>query len=239
MTLKDNRRLTQAERTEISDTKMLNAAVELIVEHGPAGTSLKEVGLKAGYSRGLAGERFGSKDRMFAFVLRQVGDEWLGHLKKATRGITGIEAIHHALDEHYRFCVEAPDHVRTFYTLWFESVNAGSELKQIIGNIHNRRTKGMPWDDQLEPMAYRLHRMRPEARLVSLDMAYPGGTAWVCFGQAAADCKAQEIKGPASAEGKRGVELSEDGEGEPYDGRYFTGPISASEPAVEDSGPQG
>jgi AcrR family transcriptional regulator len=139
MTLKDNRRLTQAERTEISDTKMLNAAVELIVEHGPAGTSLKEVGLKAGYSRGLAGERFGSKDRMFAFVLRQVGDEWLGHLKKATRGITGIEAIHHALDEHYRFCVEAPDHVRTFYTLWFESVNAGSELKQIIGNIHNRR----------------------------------------------------------------------------------------------------
>jgi len=139
MTLKDNRRLTQAERTEISDAKMLNAAVELIVEHGSAGTSLKEVGLKAGYSRGLAGERFGSKDRMFAFVLRQVGDEWLGHLKKATRGITGVEAIHHALDEHYRFCVEAPDHVRTFYTLWFESVNVGSELKQIIGNIHNRR----------------------------------------------------------------------------------------------------
>lgn len=139
MTLKDNKRLTQAERTEKSDARMLSAAVELIVERGPAATSLKEVGLKAGYSRGLAGERFGSKDRLFAFVLRQVGDEWLGHLKKATRGITGIDAIHHALDEHYQFCVEAPDHVRTFYTLWFESVNARSELQQIIGNIHNRR----------------------------------------------------------------------------------------------------
>ena len=52
---KEARRLTQAERTEISDSRMLDAAVSLIVEHGPAGTSLKEVGMLAGYSRGLAG----------------------------------------------------------------------------------------------------------------------------------------------------------------------------------------
>lgn len=118
---------------------MLDAAVSLIVDHGPAATSLKEVGMLAGYSRGLAGQRFGSKDKLFAFVLRQVGDSWIGHLKKATAGKTGLEAIHLALDEHYQFCVEAPDQVRTFYTLWFESVNAGSELDAIIRNIHNRR----------------------------------------------------------------------------------------------------
>ncbi len=139
MILKNNGRRTQAQRTEFSDKRMLDAAVELIVELGPAATSLKEVGLKAGYSRGLAGQRFGSKDSLFAFVLRQVGDSWLGHLKKVTLGVTGINAIHHALDEHYQFCVEAPDQVRAFYTLWFESVNAGSELKQIIKNIHDRR----------------------------------------------------------------------------------------------------
>lgn len=139
MTMKSNRRLTQAERTEISDNRMLEAAVRLIVEHGPAATSLKEIGMLAGYSRGLAGQRFGSKDRLFAFVLRRVGETWLGHLKQATENLTGEEAIHRALDEHYRFCVEAPDQVRAFYTLWFESVNAGSELAEIIGNIHNRR----------------------------------------------------------------------------------------------------
>ncbi len=139
MTMKTNGRLTQAERTEISDNRMLEAVVKLIVDRGPAATSLKEVGLKAGYSRGLAGQRFGSKDNLFAFVLRQVGDAWLSHLKAATEGKTGITAIHHALDEHYQFCVEAPDQVRTFYTLWFESVNAGSELAAIIKNIHNRR----------------------------------------------------------------------------------------------------
>lgn len=130
---------TQAQRTEISDNRMLEAAVELIVDRGPAATSLKEVGLKAGYSRGLAGQRFGSKDKLFAFVLRQVGDSWLAQLKQSTDRQTGLAAIHDALDEHYKFCVEAPNQVRAFYTLWFESVNAGSELTEIISNIHNRR----------------------------------------------------------------------------------------------------
>ena len=139
MTMKHNRRLTQAERTEISDSRMLDAAVKLIAEHGPVGTSLKEVGLMAGYSRGLAGQRFGSKERLFAFVLRDVGDTWLAQLKLATEREAGIDAIRDALDEHYKFCVEAPDQVRAFYTLWFESVNAGSELATLIGNIHHRR----------------------------------------------------------------------------------------------------
>jgi|Marorgknorr_s2lv_3_1036020.scaffolds.fasta_scaffold00483_15 AcrR family transcriptional regulator len=143
MTMNNTGRLTQAERTEISDNRMLEAAVELIVDRGPSGTSLKEVGLMAGYSRGLAGQRFGSKDKLFAFVLKQVGDTWLGQLKVATRQEMGLVAIHDALDEHYKFCVEAPIQVRAFYTLWFESVNAGSELTAIIGNIHNRRHQDM------------------------------------------------------------------------------------------------
>ena len=135
----NNGRLTQAERTQISDNRMLDASVELISTVGPAATSLKEVGMKAGYSRGLAGQRFGSKDHLFAFVLRRVGEVWLGHLKEATSGDSGLAAIHQALDEHYQFCVDAPRQVRAFYTLWFESVNAGSELANIIGNIHKRR----------------------------------------------------------------------------------------------------
>ena len=76
----ESRRLTQAQRTEISDNRMMDAAVALIVDRGPAATSLKEVGLMAGYSRGLAGQRFGSKEKLFAFVLRQIGENWLGHL---------------------------------------------------------------------------------------------------------------------------------------------------------------
>jgi len=132
-------RLTQAERTEISDQRMFEATVELIVERGPAGTSLKDVGVLAGYSRGLAGHRFGSKDKLFSFTLRRLGDIWLRHLKSATHGSTGLAAVEKALDRHYQFCVDAPDYVRTFYMLWFESVNANSVLSDSIKHIHKRR----------------------------------------------------------------------------------------------------
>ena len=37
-------RLTQIERKEISDAKMLEVAIDLIVEHGAEQTTLKDVG---------------------------------------------------------------------------------------------------------------------------------------------------------------------------------------------------
>lgn len=132
-------RLTQAERTEISDQKMFDAAVALINQHGPAGTSLCDVGVLAGYSRGLASHRFGSKDSLFNFVVLRVGEIWLDQLKNATANQTGFSAIESAVDQHYQFCLEAPANLRAFYTLWFESVNSKSELSETIQKIHQRR----------------------------------------------------------------------------------------------------
>ena len=54
---------TQAERTALSDRRMLEAAIRLIIERGTAGTTLREIGERAGYSRGLASYRFGNKVR--------------------------------------------------------------------------------------------------------------------------------------------------------------------------------
>ncbi len=132
-------KLTQAERTEISDQRMFDAAVVLINERGPAATSLSDVGVWAGYSRGLASHRFGNKNSLFNFVVRRVGEFWLEQLKDSTGGQVGFAAIEQAVDQHYQFCVDAPAHVRAFYTLWFESVNAGSELSNTINGIHQRR----------------------------------------------------------------------------------------------------
>ena len=73
-------RLTQAERTALSDTRMVETAIDLIVQHGIEGMTLKEVGEAAGYSRGLAGYRFGSKEGLMNHVIRTIGDEWLREL---------------------------------------------------------------------------------------------------------------------------------------------------------------
>ena len=132
-------RLTQVERKEISDAKMLEAAIDLIVERGAEQATLKDVGEKAGYSRGLAGYRFGNKTGLFDFVLRSVGDEWLAELTGVTRGKNGFDAMAAALDAHIAFCEEAPKHVEAFYRLWFESLTPESPLQPVILGIHERR----------------------------------------------------------------------------------------------------
>lgn len=161
--LKDKEaRLTQAERTEISDKRMLDAAVTLINQHGAAGTSLSDVGVLAGYSRGLASNRFGSKDQLFNFVVLSVADIWLEQLKNATKGRHGYAAIEKAIEQHYQFCLDAPSHLRAFYTLWFESVNAKSQLTETIQKIHQRRFQDVVDWIVNNPSATELHKREAE-----------------------------------------------------------------------------
>lgn len=132
-------RKSQLERTDLSDRRMLEAAIKLIVERGTNKTTLKDVGELAGYSRGLAGYRFGNKAGLFKFVVISIGEEWLESLKQVTEHKAGFESISAAIDAHYQFCKEAPDHLAAFYILWFESIGPQSEVKNVISGIHERR----------------------------------------------------------------------------------------------------
>jgi AcrR family transcriptional regulator len=130
---------TQVERTTLSDARMLDAAVQLIVERGAEGTTLKEVGEYAGYSRGLAGYRFGNKANLFSFIVRSVGEDWLQELGQAVENKVGLDAILAATDAHYHFVVEAADQIRAFYILWFNSIGPDPEFQQVIAHVHERR----------------------------------------------------------------------------------------------------
>lgn len=134
-------RRSHAERTDLSDRLMLDAAIGLIVERGTDRTTLKEVGELAGYSRGLAGYRFGSKAGLFEFIVRSVGERWLADLKRVTSGLNGFDAIAAAIDEHSRFCLDGADDLKAFYILWFESIGVQSGVKGVIAGIHERRRR--------------------------------------------------------------------------------------------------
>src|SRR5262245_51924753 len=133
--------LTQEERSAISDARMAEAAVSLICERGAAATTLKDVGLEAGYSRGLAGYRFGSKTGLWSFLVRDIGEGWLGELEAAVAGTAGLATIHAAIDAHCRFLLESSDRTRALYILWFDSVGPDAELQETIAHIHERRRR--------------------------------------------------------------------------------------------------
>jgi AcrR family transcriptional regulator len=71
------RKLRQSERSDLSDKRMVETAVALMLQRGISGLRLTEVGLRAGYSRGLAAMRFGT----MGGLLRRVAE----HLRSMRR----------------------------------------------------------------------------------------------------------------------------------------------------------
>jgi AcrR family transcriptional regulator len=134
-------RMTQPERTALSDTRMADAAVALICERGAAATTLKDVGLRAGYSRGLASNRFGSKAGLWSFLIRRIAEEWLEQLQRSVAGTSGVDTIHAAVDAHCRFLLDSSERIRAFYILWFESVGPDPALRAVITGAHERRRR--------------------------------------------------------------------------------------------------
>lgn len=129
-------RRTHGERTEMSDRLMLDAARDLILELGTQGTTLKQIGERAGYSRGLAHARFGSKDGLFVKLQDRCRDQWLSELAEAAIGKSGVDALISRLEAIESFANKHPRECRVMYILWFESVGTQSPINSSLARFH-------------------------------------------------------------------------------------------------------
>ena len=130
------RRRTQAERTAFSDARMLDAAKGLIIEQGTHATTLKAVGERAGFSRGLASNRFGSKDALFAQLVLNFNSGWTRKLANAVNGRTGIGACLAALDAVEGFLLDHSEDMKAMYILWFESISSHNDVRAHLADYH-------------------------------------------------------------------------------------------------------
>lgn len=137
MPSKDAKKMTQAERTDLSDSKMLEAATELILEVGSVGTTLKEVGERAGYSRGLASARFGSKEGLFLRLITIHRESWAKVVDQYVQGKTGSAAIMARIDAVEDLFQREPETVKAVYMLWFESVGRTSGMREALLKFHH------------------------------------------------------------------------------------------------------
>jgi len=122
-------RLTQADRSALSERRTLEAAVELMGERGYEKTTLAAIGEAAGYSRGLATHHFGSKADLFARVIRWISDKSRRQLEPALQGRSGVDALLAFADAHRRFADEKPLMTRALYVLWFQSLISDSPMR--------------------------------------------------------------------------------------------------------------
>ena len=64
-------RRTQARRRAESDDRLLTAAADIIAAEGYVALTLERVGERAGFSRGLASRKYGSKAGLIAALIRR------------------------------------------------------------------------------------------------------------------------------------------------------------------------
>ena len=130
------RRMTQAERTTISDGRMIEAAIQLVLKRGTHNTTLKDVGEKAGYSRGLAGIRFGSKERLFDEMGLFYDRRWKEEVQRFVGVKRGLEAFHAAIDAVAHFLEEESDHAKAMYLLYYETIGSNPTIRKRLANLH-------------------------------------------------------------------------------------------------------
>lgn len=135
------RRLTQAERSAQSDQQMFNSAIKLIVERGPDKTTLTDIGILAGYSRGLAAYRYKTKDVFFTALIGYLHHLWCEELDRSISDSEGLETVVQAVTALQNFVQSDPDHLRAMYHLYYYSIDHQSEMTQKLDEIHTSQRK--------------------------------------------------------------------------------------------------
>jgi AcrR family transcriptional regulator len=123
------KRMTQAERSAESERRLLDAATRLVAEQGFSRTTLAQIGEKAGYSRGLVNERFGSKAKLAAALADEFQNHFtLDSLQPALAGHTGLEALILTVETYLDFVVNSETLGRAYYELLGESIGLVPEI---------------------------------------------------------------------------------------------------------------
>ena len=128
--------LTQAERSALSDSRMFEAAINLINEVGARKMTLKQIGEHAGYSRGLASYRFGSKDGLLSELFRRFDRRWQEHIGERLADARGIEAIRAGIVAQRDFFDIEPRQLSAMYRIWYESLGEQSEIRTSLAKHH-------------------------------------------------------------------------------------------------------
>lgn len=114
-----------------------------------------------------------------------------------------------------------------------DSAPRAALVVSLTGNVHARTTVGVPWDAAYRPAGVTVAERWP-SRTLSLLLANPPGSAWICTGSGADTCGPRPLGGMDGREAGR-VELyaaPRDG----YDGSVDLAGLTASPPAGDAPG---
>jgi AcrR family transcriptional regulator len=132
----DTARRTQAERRDESQRLLVEATMRVVAEQGVGAATFDEIGRAAGYSRGLATQKFGSKRGLTEAVIAHLHHERHSlAMPRAAVGISAFDAIVHLIDTQLS-SVREDDGSRAYFRLLSAAVADASPLRDIFAGAH-------------------------------------------------------------------------------------------------------
>ncbi|MEC9431577.1 MAG: TetR family transcriptional regulator C-terminal domain-containing protein [Pseudomonadota bacterium] len=127
---------SKSRRRAESDRRMLRAAIALVGQHGSVNASLAQIGLDAGYSRGLPAQRYGTKLALLEAMIDAM-EGWFDQLVAArTAGLHGAEALAARIRTQMEAVRTTPGAAIALYHLIVDSTGAAPELRPRIARLH-------------------------------------------------------------------------------------------------------
>lgn len=120
-------RRTQQERRERTESALVTAAAELVVESGLRSLTLARVGERAGYSRGIVNHHFGSKQMLIEALAHATQSTFVPGLGEFA---PGLERLLAAVERYIGAVGNVNVINRAFLLLWAEAVTAPELTEQ-------------------------------------------------------------------------------------------------------------
>jgi AcrR family transcriptional regulator len=120
-------RRTQQARRATTERRVLEAAIQLIAERGSRSVSLADIGLAAGYSRGIVTHQFGTKEDLLAAVVDHA--QRIFAIDSETGGLEELLAF---VEQYLRLLREAAPVGQAFLLLWAEAVAGEPALRPLF-----------------------------------------------------------------------------------------------------------
>ena len=132
-----SRRKTQAERSALSERRILRAATRLIARQGYTRTTLAQIGKEAGYTAGLVSHRYGSKEGLLRVLVDSIrGRFYQDQLVQALGDRIGLEALCAAVDIYLNELLVREDRLRLLYVLMGEGLGPVPEIREVFVDLN-------------------------------------------------------------------------------------------------------
>ncbi len=130
-------RRTQAERSALSERRILRAAARLFARQGFTRTTLAQIGQQAGYTGGLVSHRFGSKLQLLRAVVGYISARFYAdQIQPAVAERSGIAALEAGVGAYLHELTAREERIRALYVLMGEALGPVPEVRPIFAELN-------------------------------------------------------------------------------------------------------